>query len=199
MHTKGKPYRDAFVAAHLSTNIAAQLEAMREARGWRQKDVAEKTGMSPARISVMEDPSYEKYNLTTLKRLASTFDVALYVCFIPYSDLVDKVAAISPDTLNVPSFDSDTLRPAAPAGATYYPMILNGLWGGQPTLNMLGGAAGGSVVNNPFSFAGGEVGIVGQAGSLVRTGASIGMDWALQSPAAAKITAATRSSIELVP
>ena len=111
---KGKKYRDNLVAANLSANIAAQIQALREARGWMQKDLAEKADMAPARISVMENPSYEKLTLSTLKRIASTFDVALIVKFAAHSELVTWIASLSPERLNVPSFYEDSLAgPAA--------------------------------------------------------------------------------------
>ena len=106
---RDKPYRDTFVAAHLSTNIAAQIQTIREQRGWTKKQLAQKAGMSPSRITVMEDPSYEKFTLTTLKRLASAFDVALIARFSPFSDLVDWVAELSPEKLETPEFKRDAL------------------------------------------------------------------------------------------
>ncbi len=106
---RDKPYRDTFVAAHLSTNIAAQIQTIREQRGWTKKQLAQKAGMSPSRITVMEDPSYEKFTLTTLKRLASAFDVAQIARFTPFSDLVDGVAELSPEKLETPDFERDSL------------------------------------------------------------------------------------------
>ena len=106
---RDKPYRDTFVAAHLSTNIAAQIQTIREKRGWTKKLLAQKAGMSPSRITVMEDPSYEKFTLTTLRRLASAFDVALIARFTPFSDLVDWVAELSPEKLETPEFEKDSL------------------------------------------------------------------------------------------
>ncbi len=106
---RDKPYRDTFVAAHLSTNIAAQIQTIREQRGWTKKQLAQEAGMSPSRITVMEDPSYEKFTLTTLKRLASAFDVALIARFGPFSDLVDWVAELSPEKLQTPEFEMDAL------------------------------------------------------------------------------------------
>ena len=106
---RDKPYRDTFVAAHLSTNIAAQIQTIREQRGWTKKQLGQKAGMSPSRITVMEDPSYEKFTLTTLKRLASAFDVALIARFTPFSDLVDWVAELSPEKLQTPEFEQDAL------------------------------------------------------------------------------------------
>jgi transcriptional regulator with XRE-family HTH domain len=106
---RDKPYRDTFVAAHLSTNIAAQIQTIREQRGWTKKKLAEKAGMAPSRITVMEDPSYENFSLTTLKRLASAFDVALIARFAPFSDLVDWVAELSPEKLEASTFEDDSL------------------------------------------------------------------------------------------
>ncbi len=106
---RDKPYRDTFVAAHLSTNIAAQIQTIREQRGWTKRQLAQKAGMSPTRITVMEDPSYEKFTLTTLKRLASAFDIALIARFTPFSDLVDWVAELSPEKLETPEFKRDFL------------------------------------------------------------------------------------------
>ena len=106
---RDKPYRDTFVAAHLSTNIAAQIQTIREQRGWTKKQLGQKAGMSPSRITVMEDPSYEKFTLTTLKRLASAFDVALVARFTPFSDLVDWVTELSPEKLETLEFEKDSL------------------------------------------------------------------------------------------
>jgi len=104
-----KKYRDNFVAAHLSTNTAAQITTMRESRDWTQRELAEKAGMAPARISLIENPSYDKLTLSTLKRLASTFDVALVVRFSPFSELVKWVADLSPEKMNVRNFDADSI------------------------------------------------------------------------------------------
>jgi len=105
----GKSGREAFAATHLSANIAAQIQTIREQRGWTKKELAERAGIFPSRISVMEDPSYEKYSLTTLRRLASTFDVALITRFIPFSELVDWVADLSPEKMGAEPFERDHL------------------------------------------------------------------------------------------
>lgn len=106
-----KAYRHSFVAAHLSTNIAAQIQTLRESQPnpWSQKDLAEKTGMARARISVLENPSYDKHSLTTLKRIAEAFDVALVVRFTPFSELVKWVSDLSPENLVASSFSRDSL------------------------------------------------------------------------------------------
>ena len=107
---KSKPYREAFVTSHMSTNIPSQIFSMREDRDWTQQQLATETGMAQPRISVLEDASYEKFNIKTLRRIASAFDVALIVKFVPFSELVDWVTTISPEKLAPPSFENDTLR-----------------------------------------------------------------------------------------
>lgn len=104
-------YREAFVAAHLSTNIAAQITTLRESQPqpWTKRTLAKETGMAPARISVIENPSYDKHTLSTLKRVAKAFDVALVVRFEAFSSLVKWVADLSPEKMVVASFSRDSL------------------------------------------------------------------------------------------
>jgi transcriptional regulator with XRE-family HTH domain len=102
-----KDYRDAYVAAHVSNTVASQVSMLREKEGWTQKQFAKKAGMSQSRISALEDPNYENYEIGTLKRVASAFDVALTVRFIPFSELAEWSATLSTDRLNVPSYSED--------------------------------------------------------------------------------------------
>jgi transcriptional regulator with XRE-family HTH domain len=102
-----KETRDAFVSSQVSIPIAFQILALREQRGWTQKQLAEKAGMLQPRIAAMERPSGSEPNLRTLKRFASAFDVALIVRFAPFSELVEWAGRFSPDTFIVPSFDED--------------------------------------------------------------------------------------------
>jgi transcriptional regulator with XRE-family HTH domain len=89
---KGLESRSRFVESHLSKNLALQIRMMREESGWSQEELASKVGMNQNAISRLENPSYGKATLTTLKRLASAFDVALIVRYVPYTQLVDWVS-----------------------------------------------------------------------------------------------------------
>lgn len=102
-----KATRDAFVSSQMSIPLAFQILALREQRGMTQKQLAEKAGMLQPRIAAMERPSGSEPNLRTLKRLASAFDVALVVRFVPFSELVEWAETFSPDTFVVQSFDDD--------------------------------------------------------------------------------------------
>jgi transcriptional regulator with XRE-family HTH domain len=106
---KSKKYRDSYVAAHISNTIASQIAALREARGWTQKQLADKTGMKQSRISALENPNYENFTSGTLRRIASAFDVALTIRFTPFSELAQWTAELSPDRIAIPDFANDNL------------------------------------------------------------------------------------------
>ncbi|MGI8553939.1 MAG: helix-turn-helix transcriptional regulator [Dehalococcoidia bacterium] len=114
---RDKEYRDLSVAEHISTGLAFQIRAMREARGWTQEDLARRAGMQQERISILENPDAARPTLATLKRIASAFDVALEVRLVSFSDLVDWTANLSGADLVAPSFDDDTRLDRTPAGS----------------------------------------------------------------------------------
>ena len=100
-------YRDAYVAAHLSNTVAAQIAFLREREGWTQKELAQKAGMHQSRISALEDPNYENIEIATLRRLASAFEVGLTVRFVPFSEIIAWAGSSSPDKLAPPAIKDD--------------------------------------------------------------------------------------------
>lgn len=102
-----KETRDIFFEEQIDSGLPYKIRALRRARGWSQKEFAERVGMTQEGVSRLENPNYGKFTLGTLKRLASTFDVALQVRFLPYSELVDWIIELNPEDLNVPDFDHD--------------------------------------------------------------------------------------------
>jgi transcriptional regulator with XRE-family HTH domain len=100
-----KEYREGFVSSQIDMAIPYQVRAMRGKMS--QGELAEKTGMKQSRISAIERPGYGNLTLTTLKRLAAAFDVALIVRFAPFSDLVEWSENFSPDTFHVPCYHED--------------------------------------------------------------------------------------------
>ncbi|MGH8071334.1 MAG: helix-turn-helix transcriptional regulator [Candidatus Entotheonellia bacterium] len=105
---QSKKFRDAFVSSRVSNTLALQIRAMRQERGWSQAYLAELLGTSQNAVWRLESPQYGKYSTTTLKRLASIFDVGLAVWLVPFSKLVDRVTHLSTDDILVPSFDNDS-------------------------------------------------------------------------------------------
>ncbi len=113
-----REYRQAFVSAQISSGLPFQIRTTREDRGWTQGELAERVGMSQEAISRLESFSYGKFTLSTLKRLAAAFDVALIVRFVPFSELVDWSANLTPQDLAVPAFDHDPGLSTRLSGAT---------------------------------------------------------------------------------
>ena len=104
---KDKRYRDAFVSEHIDTGIPFQIRALRQQRKLTQKELSNITGMAQERISVAENPNYSRFNIKTLKRIASAFEVALIVRFVPISELVKWELNLSSETLEAVSFNED--------------------------------------------------------------------------------------------
>ena len=108
-----KEYRDSFVASNIANTVSSQVFTLRDQRGWTQKELAQRAGMGQSRIPALEDPNLDNFEIGTLKRLASAFDVALVVRFVPFSELVDWTTNLSEEKLLVSEFASDTLMPAS--------------------------------------------------------------------------------------
>ena len=115
------------MSKHLSESIAAQINATRKARGWTQSDLAKKSGMAQNRISVLEDNDYENTSLTTLKRLASAFDVALVVRFVPFSEGLEWASNMTADKLAPRKFEEDHYRDISSATSSIgIPVVTEG-------------------------------------------------------------------------
>lgn len=104
---KNKQYRDAFVSSHVDIGIPYQIRILRDQRSWTQRDLADRTGWKQAWIARIENPNCIGFSLKTLKTLASAFDVAVIVRFVPISNLVQWELEISPESLKAVTFDED--------------------------------------------------------------------------------------------
>jgi transcriptional regulator with XRE-family HTH domain len=104
---KAKEYRDALVASSIRIGLPMQCRTLRESRTWTQPQLAEAAGMTQPRISEIERPGERKLNIETLLRLASAFDVALQVRFVPFSQFVDDDDSIDFDNYYVRPYEED--------------------------------------------------------------------------------------------
>jgi len=111
---RGKQSREDFVASHVDKAIAFQIRAMRERYEMNQTELGELVGMNQNAISRLESQKRGRPTITTLKRLAAAFDVALVVRFVPYSQLVSWVSGmpfvdhgLTPAALAVPNFAAE--------------------------------------------------------------------------------------------
>lgn len=136
-----KAWRDSYVSAHISNTIAAQITKLRIANGWTQAQLAKHSGMKQSRISALEDPNWENVEIATLKRLASAFNVALTVRFIPFSELAEWASSLSEDKLLVASYEEEATEPVpSPVMALGAAAVFGSALNVQPTV-------GGSVYN----------------------------------------------------
>lgn len=102
---RDRAYRALFVETQIETLIPFQIRAMRERRGWTQRELAEHANMAQARISVLENPSYEgAVNVKTLVKLAAAFDVALVVRFARFGELAAWTSELSRDNHDVADY-----------------------------------------------------------------------------------------------
>lgn len=102
-----KRYRDAYIRAKAHVNIPSQIRALRLRRAMTQKGLASEAEMKQPRISAMERPGATQFNLETLIRLASAFEVGLVVRFASFSEMLSWENEFRQDSFDVISLDDD--------------------------------------------------------------------------------------------
>ena len=113
-----KEFRDAFVDEFIRNGIAFQIRALRHRENWSQKELGDKTGKPQNVISRLEDPSYGSFTIKTLLEMASAFDVALQVRFVPFSELEKSSRRLTPADLAVARFSDEKSASTAEHGGT---------------------------------------------------------------------------------
>ena len=105
-----KEYAHAYVEEFSNMAIAAQIKALRDQRGWTQKELAGFSGMKQERISALEDVNYEAWTAKTLNKLARSFDLTLKISFEEFSACISDIDDISTENLKRTSREEDLLR-----------------------------------------------------------------------------------------
>lgn len=103
-----KNYRDAFVASRIAQTLAFQLRVLRQRAGLSQTELAKKLGTSQNAVSRIENPQYGKASISTLRKVASYFNVGLIVRFAPLSEIADWTVNLSEKAVDVPDLEHDT-------------------------------------------------------------------------------------------
>lgn len=114
-----KEARERFVSSHVDKGYAFQIREMREYEELSQTELGAKVGMNQNSIHRLESPDYGKATITSLKRLAAAFDVALIVRFVPFSQLINWITGtpfvdhgLSSKALAVPGFEEEKISGA---------------------------------------------------------------------------------------
>lgn len=102
-----KEYRDGFVEAWAQDSLAVQIYSMRIARKWSQEVLATQAGVRTCVVRNLED-SGKLPSLGHLIKIASAFDVALTVRFVPFSEFVTWDGR--PIDRHIRSFEEDSLH-----------------------------------------------------------------------------------------
>jgi transcriptional regulator with XRE-family HTH domain len=101
-----KAYRESFSEGVVDDRLSAQIYYLRKHRGWTQKDLAERAGVSQPTVSGLEE-SASGARLETLRKIASAFDVVLDARFDSFSNAVRSFEK-APINTHVLSFTEDT-------------------------------------------------------------------------------------------
>lgn len=127
---RNKASRENLVTQNLAEEIAFQIRATRDAKGWTQEELAREVGMTQNNLSRLENPDYGKHTLSSLKRVASALDVALVVRLVPFSQYIDWLSGtphwdrgLRPEALAVPSFEKE--EAATRSGASVTELIID--------------------------------------------------------------------------
>src|SRR5436305_10610088 len=102
-----REYRQAYASSFLNTSIAAQIKALRESNGWSQEELGRRAGMRQESISRLENVNYSSWSISTLRRLAEAFDLALTVKFESFGHLLEDIVSLNTESLIRPSFEKD--------------------------------------------------------------------------------------------
>src|ERR1017187_5120 len=100
-------YREAFASSRVAQTVAAQIKVMRQRMNMSQKDLARELETSQNAVYRLEKPNYGRPNISTLRKVASFFEVGLIVRFAAFSEIVDWALNINQHSIDVPSFAED--------------------------------------------------------------------------------------------
>jgi transcriptional regulator with XRE-family HTH domain len=102
-----RDYRRGFIEEAIRSRLTAQINALRDERGWDLKTFAGKLGKKLSWAYRLEDPNESVPTIPTLLEVAETFDIGLDVRFRRFSELLDDATTLKPESFLVPSFDSE--------------------------------------------------------------------------------------------
>lgn len=91
-----------YMDSHVNYKLAAQIYQTRQARGWTQAQLAEKSGIAQARISKIEAGEFDSLTMATLRKFAMAFDATVRMELQPYSYGIVDVCNLSARSLAIP-------------------------------------------------------------------------------------------------
>jgi transcriptional regulator with XRE-family HTH domain len=108
---KDKAFRDAFLDRAVRQSITAQVKALRRQHGLSMHKFAVRCGLHYTTVFRLEHPSLNSgTRISTLLAIASAFDVALIVRFVPWSRFLQETFVVLPD--GTMEYFTEEIRPA---------------------------------------------------------------------------------------
>jgi transcriptional regulator with XRE-family HTH domain len=104
---KNEEGRHAYADAVTNAFIAAQIKALREARGLTQTDLAERMGTKQSGVSRLQRMDYSSWKVETLRKLARAFGVRLRMRFEEFGTLPDEINGFDEKNLAPRKFQDD--------------------------------------------------------------------------------------------
>jgi len=100
-----REYRHAFIEESIRTRITAQIKALRGDLDY--KDFANQINKKVSWVYRLENPNVTLPTIPTLLEVAEACDIGLDVRFRPFSQLLDDVTTLTPESFIVPSFTEE--------------------------------------------------------------------------------------------
>lgn len=94
-----KEYAHVFMNEILCAKIATQIKVLRSENNWTQARLAKEADLKQETISRMENVNYSAWTLSSLKKLAEAFDLALHVSFENFSTEINSIENIDEQSL----------------------------------------------------------------------------------------------------
>jgi hypothetical protein len=102
-----KEYRSAFVEEKVRTQLAVQIKTIREQRQMGRTIFAVLLGKVYSWVFRLEDPNQAPPTIPSLLNVADVFDVDLQIKFRRFSDLLNEIEHMEPESFRVPSFEDE--------------------------------------------------------------------------------------------
>jgi len=102
-------YRKEYSEQFVNSLLAAQISTIREQRGLSQSALAEKIDKQQPAISRIENVTYGRWNVQTLREIASALDCWLDIRLESWGKLVSEADAFSTDSLRRTRYEDDPL------------------------------------------------------------------------------------------
>lgn len=101
-------YRYAYAEDFLNTYVATQIRVLREQRGMKQEELAERIGTKQSGISRLENVNYSSWKTESLRKIARALGVRLRISFETFGSLLDETTKFSRDGLQRETFEKDS-------------------------------------------------------------------------------------------